>query len=131
MSTRAYVSVVIENQEKKFLIVKRVSDTRFAPGQWEFINGSIDTGETAEDTAVREVFEETRIKVSAGNLTAWPVHELTDDDGRWVVIPYNLKVIAPEVKLSAEHTECQWLDKETLLQVPHVGVDFRRLLELL
>lgn len=131
MKTRVYVSVIIQNQDDQYLILKRSPNARFAPNQWEFVNGSIEEGEAAEEAAIREVYEETGIRVQGKDLRAWPIHELHDEDGRWVVIPFYVCMDISDIKLSDEHTEHRWLNKGMLLDMPYVGNDFGKLLELL
>lgn len=120
---RVYVSVIIQNSEKQFLILKRAETARFAPGQWEFVNGTIDGKETAEETAIRELKEETGILTDKNDLKAWPIHELDDSDGHWVVIPFHV-LSDREVKLSTEHTNYKWVTEEKLKAIPYVGEDF-------
>jgi 8-oxo-dGTP diphosphatase len=131
MKTRVYVSVIVKNKENKQLIIRRHENSIFAPGQWEFVNGSIDDGESAEQTAVRELQEETGIIIREEDLKEGPVHELTDSDGRWVVIPYFLQVKTQEVNLSPEHTDYNWVSEQELLTTANVGKDYEKLLELL
>ncbi len=92
MNTRVYVSVLVQNQGGQVLLVKRSPDSKFAPGQWEFVNGGIDPGETAEQTAVRELIEEAGIGIDQSMLTPGNIYETTDADGRWVVLPFKVTV---------------------------------------
>jgi 8-oxo-dGTP diphosphatase len=56
--------LVIRNEEGKFLLLKRASDSIFAPNKWGFPGGKIEEGETAEAAAIRETVEETQLRVS-------------------------------------------------------------------
>lgn len=53
--TRVFACAVIRNQEGEYLLLKRADDSKFAAGEWEFVSGSIEGSETAEDCIVREV----------------------------------------------------------------------------
>ena len=48
-----------------FLITRRASDLRNHPGQWALPGGRIDPGETAEETALRELHEELGLLLDA------------------------------------------------------------------
>ena len=50
--TRMYVSVMMCNSQGEMLILQRSDSARFAPGQWEFINGTPEPHETAEELSV-------------------------------------------------------------------------------
>ena len=121
MNTRVYVSVLVQNQGGQVLLVKRSPDSKFAPGQWEFINGSIDSGETAEQTAVRELIEEAGIGVDQSMLTPGSIFEITDSDGRWVVIPYKVTVQYSDIAISSEHTDYQWVSSKDICNIPDVA----------
>ncbi|MEX2207428.1 MAG: CoA pyrophosphatase [Myxococcota bacterium] len=49
-----------------FLITRRASGMRNHPGQWALPGGRIDPGETAEETALRELHEELGLLLDAG-----------------------------------------------------------------
>ena len=51
--------------EACFLITRRTSDLRNHPGQWALPGGRIDPGETAEETALRELHEELGLLLGA------------------------------------------------------------------
>lgn len=126
--TRVYVSVIIRNNEGKFLVLRRSQGVRFAPDQWEFVNGSIDTDESAEEAAVREVAEETGMVITEDQLVAGPVHELHDSDGRWVVIPFRVSA-SGDVRISSEHQSYKWVTEDEIYAIPYVGQDYKVFVE--
>lgn len=58
------VLVVIYNNKNEFLLIQRADDPTF----WQSVTGGIECGETALQTAQRELLEETGIDVNALNL---------------------------------------------------------------
>ncbi len=54
-----------------------------APGLWQSVTGSQDAGETLEQTAIREVFEETGLDVSRFELTPWGIENRYEIYARW------------------------------------------------
>jgi len=54
-----------ESGQACFLITRRASGMRNHPGQWALPGGRIDPGETAEETALRELHEELGLALAA------------------------------------------------------------------
>jgi dATP pyrophosphohydrolase len=88
------VLVVIHTPACKVLLINRVD----APGYWQSVTGAKDReDESFEETAVREVFEETGIACSIGHLVDWGLENVYDIYPRW------LHRYAPGVTRNTEH----------------------------
>lgn len=92
------------------------------PGFWQSVTGSRENGETLEETASRELQEETGIHPIQGVLCNWEIENIYDIYPRWRhryapgimknrehVFGFQL-MEKPELKLSLEHRAYQWLD---------------------
>ena len=105
-------------QEYKFLILKRSATMKVYPNLWQVITGTIEENETALQTALRELDEETGLipkkiytlpylttffNAKKDTINASPVFG--------VVVDY-----ANEIKLSDEHSEYLWLSFNDILQ---------------
>ena len=62
------IAVFFVNDNKELLLQKRSPNKRFSPNKWGLCAGHIDSGETPEKTALREIKEELGIKLSPGDL---------------------------------------------------------------
>ena len=99
MSTRAYkipqsVLVVIHTPALDVLLINRTD----APGYWQSVTGSKEhEDESFEETAVREVREETGIACSIGTLADWNLENVYD------IYPHYLHRYAPGVTRNREH----------------------------
>lgn len=62
------VAVWVINDKNEILIQKRSANKRHSPNKYSICAGHIDIGETPEDAAVRELCEETGIKVNKNEL---------------------------------------------------------------
>ena len=60
---RVVVGAVIINNEGKILVLQRSSDEDIFPNLWELPSGKKEPLESCQDTLIREVFEETGLKV--------------------------------------------------------------------
>ncbi|MEK6937396.1 MAG: NUDIX domain-containing protein [Nanoarchaeota archaeon] len=108
MKTYAIV-VGIVKIESKILILKRNPTKRFDPKAWEFVSGFIKDHQSAENTMLREVKEETGLDGEL--IKSAKSFEVNDKYGRWIIIPFLIKVNSNNIKVNpAEHTEFKWID---------------------
>jgi dATP pyrophosphohydrolase len=88
------VLVVIHTPALDVLLINRTD----APGFWQSVTGSNDTvDESFEQTAIREVREETGIACAIGRLEDWGVENVYD------IYPRYLHRYAPGVTRNREH----------------------------
>jgi dATP pyrophosphohydrolase len=88
------VLVVIHTPALDVLMINR-ADT---PGRWQSVTGSKDHhDESFEETAIREVREETGIESANGSLTDWHLENVYD------IYPHYLHRYAPGVTRNREH----------------------------
>ena len=53
--------MVIQDENDKVLLTKRSKKMKIFPGAWVLPGGHIDLGETFEECAIREIYEETGV----------------------------------------------------------------------
>ncbi|OYW39046.1 MAG: dihydroneopterin triphosphate diphosphatase [Hydrogenophilales bacterium 12-61-10] len=87
------VLVIIHTADGQVLILERAD----APGLWQSVTGSQDAGETLEQTAIREVREETGLDASQFSLTDWGI------ENRYAIFERWLHRYAPGVTHNTEH----------------------------
>jgi len=98
MGTHGYkqplsVLVVIHSPDAQVLLLERAD----APGFWQSVTGSCDAGESLEQTAIREVREETGLDASRYALSAWGI------ENRYEIYPRWRHRYAPGVTHNTEH----------------------------
>jgi dATP pyrophosphohydrolase len=102
----------IINNEQQFLLLKR-SENRIYPGIWQMVSGHIEKKDTAVETAIRELKEETGLKPLrlwvAPNINSFYMPE---DDSITLIPVFAAQVEDVDVKISEEHTEYKWLNSE-------------------
>ena len=62
------VSIFIINNKKQVLLEKRAPDKRYSPNKWGLCSGHVQSGETIDEAALREIFEEIGLQVSKDDL---------------------------------------------------------------
>ncbi|MGC3963336.1 MAG: dihydroneopterin triphosphate diphosphatase [Rhodocyclaceae bacterium] len=87
------VLVVIHTPTLEILLLERAAH----PGYWQSVTGSQEEGETLEETARRELFEETGIRVEAAQIERWPLAN------RFEILPLWRHRYAPGVTHNLEH----------------------------
>ena len=115
------VLVVIHSADGRVLLMERAD----APGFWQSVTGSQDAGETLEQTAIREVREETGLDAMQFELMPWGIETRYEIYERW------RHRYAPGVTHNTEHVF--GLELPTVLPVSlepreplrHVWVDWR------
>jgi dATP pyrophosphohydrolase len=73
------VLVVIHTPDLQVLMLERADH----PGYWQSVTGSMHPGETLEQTALREVFEETGLEAAEATLSDWGVTNVYEIYPEW------------------------------------------------
>ena len=89
---------------EKHLLLKRAKEAALHPEKWSSAGGRMEEGETPEETAVRELLEETKIQNQ--DLSFVSLVDFED----YVLYLFELVIEEPlNVALSDEHTDYRWL----------------------
>lgn len=106
------------NNELEFLLLKRAITERY-PEIWQPITGTIEKDEKAYIAAIREIYEETGIKVKSlkvvPRINSFYIWELD----KIVQVPVFVTEVERDSKivLSKEHTEYKWLNKNQAIEL--------------
>jgi len=109
---RLSMKVVIRNHEGKCLLIKRSMNSKGNPGKWDFPGGKVDPGETFDEGLLREVYEETKLKISLER--SLHVAESESPKNRVVYLFMEGKLVEGEVSLSEEHEDHIWIEKDEM-----------------
>jgi dATP pyrophosphohydrolase len=108
----------IKNGELEFLLLKR-SPEQYYPNLWQMVTGKIKENETAYQSALREIEEETGLTPEKF-WVAPTVNSFYSPDKNYICL---LPVFAArvnqecEIKLSKEHTEYKWVNPDEAKQL--------------
>jgi len=102
-------AVIIDPKTSKCLLIRRSSEETDGVCLWEGAGGKLEKGETPEQSVIREVFEETGLKVATEKLLYVSLDNYGDKDILFIV--YLCKSDDVNITLSIEHTDYVWADK--------------------
>lgn len=99
---------IIIDKNGKILAIRRTKTALSRPLHWDLPGGGIDFGEDAQKGMLREIKEETDLKVK--NLKVIDVIAALDYKKEfWVTICYSAEVTTKKVILSFEHDDFKWV----------------------
>jgi ADP-ribose pyrophosphatase YjhB (NUDIX family) len=96
------VAAAIPEARGRLLLTRRSINP--ARGKWTFPGGFVDYGESTEDAAVRETFEETGLRVRLTGLVG--VYSYTDAP---VIVVYRARVVGGTLAVCDENDRVEWV----------------------
>jgi 8-oxo-dGTP diphosphatase len=108
------VSCYLINSGKILLLKRQLNKTQ--GGKWGTPAGKIESGESPEEAVIREVFEETGIKVLKDHLSKQVKSYVVEDDKSFLWSMFIAEVNTNNVSLKKdEHTDFIWILPEKAL----------------
>lgn len=102
-------------QESKILLIKR--NINPFKNRWALPGGHVEYGEKVEDAAVREVLEETGLKVEIEKLFGVYSEPGRDPRGHTVTIVYLMNVVGGKLKSGDDASDARFFELEKLPQL--------------
>ena len=134
MRTAEIVTSFLDH-EGRILILRRSEKVRTYRHRWAGVSGSIETGETPLEAAVREITEETGLARGEFDLAKEGGRLTTIDYAlgvRWNIHVFRFSVKTPKITIDWEHTEFAWIEPSEISKydtVPNLGESLKRVLE--
>jgi 8-oxo-dGTP pyrophosphatase MutT (NUDIX family) len=119
MKTYFAVTSVVLNKGKVLILKKSSTDYNYH-NKWSFCSGYAKEFEAAEDTALREINEETGLKGEI--VRKGKIFGAIDRKNRktWLVVPFLCKVRSRNVRLDHENVDYRWISCNELENYPTV-----------
>lgn len=107
-----------DENEYKYLVLKRSDNVVPYPGMWQVITGNIEKGETSIDAAKREVHEETGIIVREICTIPYVTNFFNHKNDTIYLSPvFGVIVNSEKCRLSEEHCNFKWLTYDELMKI--------------
>jgi predicted aconitase with swiveling domain len=123
------VVTCILKRKDRLLLLKRSQKVGTNKGRWAAVSGFVERGERPEETALKEVAEETGIS-TARLMGQAEALRIRDGAHLWNIYPFHFEVGDEEGKLDWEHPEHAWVTVEALASYDTVP-GFLRVLQAL
>lgn len=121
------VKSLIQNKEKRFLLIRRVTDSKFFPGLFDFPGGKLEQGEEALAGVIRETEEETGLQIEPADLIG--EYDYTEQNTEIHFQIFSVRKYFGEINLSSDHSEFGWFTEKELEQIdlaPIVKMYFKK-----
>ena len=120
MYSAGIVTYIIKDKTILYLLL------HYTAGHWEFPKGTMESGETKEDTAIRELEEETGLTAIIDEdfeeSISYPFMTYDKEIVQKTVYFFTGTATSNGVKLSHEHSDYKWLPyKEALMQLTYAN----------
>ena len=109
MKTYFAVTGIVKNKDKVLILRKSPKDYNF-PNRWSFCSGYVKEFESAEDSVLREIKEETGLKARIAKKGKLFRQEDKFNKKYWVIMPFLCEVSSRNVKLDHENVEFRWIN---------------------
>ena len=126
MSQRVLFEIAVVQRDDCFLVGRRPPDGPLA-GKWEFPGGKLEEGETAEQAARRECFEETGLTVDLRALLAEMEHTYAHGS---LTLAFFLATVSQESRHTSPRLPFQWMSRSEVvkLEFPPANAPILRML---
>jgi 8-oxo-dGTP diphosphatase len=111
-------------KDKKVLLIKRKNYP--FKGKWALPGGFVEYNEKTEDTAMREVFEETGLKTKINNLVGVYSDPNRDPRGHTISVIYLLEACGGKLKGSDDVSDAKFFD---LNHLPKLAFDHNKIIK--
>lgn len=112
------VAIFAMNEKGEILLIKRGIEP--GKGRWALPSGFIETGETPEQTVIRELKEETGLNGTVADFLG--VHiESTDVYGDVLLLGYKVELRGGKLKADSDTADVKFFNKDHLPQIPFMS----------
>jgi len=110
------VGAVVRRADGRVFLARRGPEARNEAGCWEFPGGTVDFGETLEETVRREFREEYGMEIEVTGLRGVADHLLPAEGQHWVSVSFEARHVGGEPRIlePGKCTEIGWFEEDAL-----------------
>jgi len=112
LATLCYVM----KDDKTLMLYRNKKENDYHEGKWNGLGGKLEQGETPEECAIREVYEESGLRVSEPEMKGLITFPMFDGINDWYVWVFVFKKFEGEQIDSPEGT-LEWIDNRKLTEL--------------
>ncbi len=113
------VKALVADKQGRILAIRRSAASSQFGGNWDLPGGKVDPGESFDVALVREVAEETGLKINLAGVAG--ATEYDCPTVRLAVLFMEAALQSGEVQLSSEHDEYAWVERSKLPEMGFAG----------
>jgi 8-oxo-dGTP diphosphatase len=108
------VKALVHDDQSRYLLIRRSSDSKHWPGAWDLPGGKVDPGEDFDVAMRREVLEETGLHIQLEGIVG--AAQLDFEDITVAALVMEASVPSGEIQLSSEHGSYEWIPRRALTE---------------
>jgi 8-oxo-dGTP diphosphatase len=112
LATLCYVM----KDDKTLMLYRNKKENDYHEGKWNGLGGKLEQGETPEECAIREVYEESGLRVSNPEMKGLITFPLFDGLDDWYVWIFVLKKFEGEL-IDSPEGHLEWIDNKKLIDL--------------
>jgi len=112
---RLSIKVVIFDDAGRCLVLKRSRHSKGNPGKWDLPGGKVDSGEDFDRALIREVMEETGLRITLSRVIGGMQRELGERTIAYLIM--EARLVSGQPRLSGEHEDFSWIEPAKLRQI--------------
>jgi 8-oxo-dGTP diphosphatase len=113
------VKALVADGQGRILTIRRSAASNQFGGNWDLPGGKVDPGESFDVALVREVAEETGLKITLTDVAG--ATEYDCPKVRLAVLFMEAALESGQVRLSSEHDEFAWVERSKLCEMGFAG----------
>ncbi|MBI4010319.1 MAG: NUDIX hydrolase [Candidatus Aenigmarchaeota archaeon] len=116
---------IIVERNNEIVLIKRMNEPY--KGSWEIPGGFVEEDETVEEAALREVTEETSLKVKLKEILGVYSDVNRDSRGRVATVVFITEAVGGKLKASSDAEDAKWFDVDEI-DADSLGFDHPKIL---
>lgn len=107
----------VKQNNKTLMLHRNKKQNDMHKGKWNGLGGKIEPGETPEECAIREVYEESGLQITQPQLKGFITFPAFDDIDDWYVFLFTAKNFTGQLMAESPEGALAWVDDAQLMDL--------------